>query len=140
MWNDFGEYIVKLCENQSSEKELFHNELNHAKIVEIGIGKFLDVSKYLEDINYINLLKIDINPSYEDITYDDISNPNLALYANTKIIYSIRPPYELQPYLENIANIVGAILIIVPLFNEDLNTSKNMKLINYKKATFFRTF
>ena len=69
---------------------------------------------------------------------DDITNPNLDLYRDTDIIYSIRPPSELQPYLVKLALETGSQLIIKPLTNEDLNTGKvKMKLKNYKKASFY---
>ena len=54
------------------------------------------------------------------------------------MIYSIRPPSELQPHLVNLALEIGSQLIIKPLTNEDLNTGRvRMKLKNYKKASFY---
>jgi uncharacterized UPF0146 family protein len=136
MWNDLGEYISNYISKLYAEKSNSKKN-SKKKVIEIGIGKFFTVSDYLEKINFIDLLKIDINPSKDDIEYDDIISPKLELYENTKIIYSIRPPSELHPYLEKIANDIGAILIIVPLFNEDINTYNKMKLVNYKKAVFY---
>ncbi|MDR2967819.1 MAG: hypothetical protein LBU74_07740 [Methanobacteriaceae archaeon] len=129
MWNDLGEYIDRLCDNKSK---------NPSKVVEIAIGKFFIVSSYLQRCENIDLLMTDISPANDRIIKDDITNPNLNLYENTQIIYSIRPPSELQPYLGNLTDKTGAILIIKPLFNEDLNINKKMKLINYKQATFYQ--
>jgi len=129
MWNDLGEYIANLCNNDAK---------NPSKVVEIAIGKFFDVSNYLNTFENIDLLMTDISPANERIEKDDITNPNLNLYKNAKILYSIRPPSELQPYLGDLAEKIGAILIIKPLFNEDLNIGKKMKLVNYKKAVFYQ--
>lgn len=128
MWNDLGEYIAKLCTNKSKKP---------SKVVEIAIGKFFGVSNYLKNCENIDLLMTDISPSNERVIKDDIANPNLNLYENTYIIYSIRPPSEIQHYLGNLADKTGAILIIKPFFNEDLNIRKKMNLINYKKAIFY---
>ena len=128
MWNDLGEYIVNLCDTQSK---------NHLKVVEIAIGKFFKVSNYLKRCGNIDLLMTDLSPANDKIIKDDITNPNLNLYENTQIIYSIRPPSELQPYLGNLTDKIGATLIIRPLFNEELNIKK-MNLVNYKKAIFYQ--
>ena len=129
MWNDLGEYIANLCDNKSK---------NPSKVVEIAIGKFFKVSNYLKRCENLNLIVTDISPANDKIVKDDITNPNLNLYENTQIIYSIRPPYEFQHYLGNLANKTGAILIIRPLLNEELNINKKMKLVNYKKAIFYQ--
>ena len=128
MWSDLGEYITNLCDNKSK---------NPSKIVEIGIGKFFLVSNYLKTCKNIDLLMTDATPANNEIIKDDITKPDLDLYENTEIIYSIRPPPELQPYLANLTDKTRAILIIRPLSNEDLNINKKMTLVNYKKAMFY---
>ena len=126
MWNDLGEYIVNNC--------------NH-KVVEIAIGKFFTVADYLKssDSNIIDFTATDINPANSNIIFDDITNPNMGIYEDADIIYSIRPPQELQPYIEDIVSKTGATLIIKPLFNEYLNLKLDMKLVNYKKAVFYQS-
>ncbi len=124
-----------------------YNNLNNqkdkysCKIVEIAIGKFFGVSNYIIKnfkSNNINFLATDINPAKENILLDDIKNPNMDIYSDADLIYSIRPPQELQPYIGNIVNNTSADLIIKPLFNEDLNLGLDMKLVNYKKAAFYQ--
>ena len=62
----------------------------------------------------------------------------MDLYKDIDIIYSIRPPSELQPYIVKLAVEIGSHLIIKPLTNEDLNTGNTkMKLKNFKKASFY---
>lgn len=126
MWNNFGEYIYSLCDK------------NPTNIAEIGVGKFNQVYDFLNSKKNVNIVKIDINPSDDEVVKDDITKPNENLYKNLDIIYSIRPPSEIQPYLVNLKKINNAKLIIKPLFNEDLNISKiKMNLKNYKKASFY---
>lgn len=122
MWEDFAEFILT-----------FNKPL---KIAEIGIGKYEGVFNYLTNQENINIIKTDINPSNNTVIKDDITNPNMSLYEDVDIIYSIRPPSELQPYLMNLRDKTNSILIIKPLFNEDVNIKK-MRLKNYKKASFY---
>ncbi|KZX15195.1 hypothetical protein MBCUT_16490 [Methanobrevibacter cuticularis] len=132
MWADLGEYIIKLLEGKSDTSQ---------KVVEIGVGKLFDVSNYLNEYNNLynnlNFIMTDIAPANDTVVYDDITNPKLNLYKDAKVIYSIRPPSELQPYLGKIIDKTGSILIIKPLFNEDININKEMSLVNYKKAVFY---
>lgn len=126
MWNDFGEYIYSLCDK------------NPTNIAEVGIGKFTKIYDFLNSKDNVNIIKIDIAPSDDDIIQDDITKPDSEIYKNLDIIYSIRPPSEIQPYLINLTKFNNAKLIIKPLFNEDLNTGKTkMSLKNYKKASFY---
>ena len=126
MWQDFTDYIL----NEVGE--------NKVKIVEIGVGKFDKVAQSLSEKENITIIKTDIDPNDSSIVKDDITNPNLDLYKDVDIIYSIRPPSELQPYLVKLAKTIDSQLIIKPLTNEDLNTPKvKMKLKNFRKASFY---
>ena len=126
MWNDFTEYIL----NKVGK--------NPAKIAEIGVGKYDKIAERLSDNKNITVIKTDISPKDSSIIKDDITNPNLELYENVDLIYSIRPPSELHPYLVNLADKIHCQLIIKPLTNEDLNTpGTKMKLKNFKKASFY---
>ena len=126
MRNDFGDYI------------LGEAGTDNVRIAEIGVGKFDMIANMLSERENITLIKTDILPKDSTVIKDDITNPNIDLYRNTDIIYSIRPPSELQPHLVNLAEKIGSQLIIKPLTNEDLNTGRvKMKLKNYKKASFY---
>jgi uncharacterized UPF0146 family protein len=126
MWEYLGEFISNFRGNKP------------LKIAEIAVGKFEDVYDYLNQRENIDIIKTDIQPSSNTTIKDDISNPNMNLYKNIDIIYSIRPPYEIQPYLMDLRNKTNSILIIKPLFNEDLNIpNKKMKLKNYKGIGFY---
>jgi uncharacterized UPF0146 family protein len=126
MWNDFGDYI------------LGEAGTDNVRIAEIGVGKFDMIANMLSERENITLIKTDILPKDSTVIKDNITNPNIDLYRNTDIIYSIRPPSELQPYLVSLALEVDSQLIIKPLTNEDLNTGRvKMKLKNFRKASFY---
>lgn len=126
MWDDFAEYIL----SEVGEKRV--------KIAEIGVGKFDKIADELSKHENITVIKTDILPKDSTVIEDDVTNPNLDLYEDVDLIYSIRPPGELQPYLVRLAQKIDSQLIIKPLTNEDLNTGKvKMKLKNFRKASFF---
>ncbi len=126
MWQDFEEYILSEAEGRN------------VKIAEIGVGKFVRIADSLNERENITVIKTDILPKDATVIKDDITQPNLDLYKDVDIIYSIRPPNELQPYLVSLAQKINSQLIIKPLTNEDLNTGKvKMKLKNFKRASFY---
>lgn len=126
MWDDFAQYIL----SEAGDEDV--------KIAEVAVGRFDRIADFLASKDNITLIKTDIAPKDETVIRDDITNPDLDLYRDVDIIYSIRPPSELQPYLVTLACKVGSQLIIKPLTNEDLNTGKaKMKLKNFKRASFY---
>lgn len=126
MWQDFAEYILTLCDK------------NPTNVCEVAVGKFTQVYDCLNSQENIEIIKTDISPSDSTVIKDDITNPNLELYENLDIIYSIRPPSELQPYIIDVALKTKTKLIIKPLFNEDINSRRvKLKLKNFKKASFY---
>ena len=132
MWNDLEEYILKLA-IENSEKTG-----KNTKIVEIGAGKFQTISKNLSENENIDIVMTDIDPANENIIKDDVFNPNMNIYKGADILFSIRPPAELQEAIMKIRDDVNATLIIKPLFNEDLNMkTRKMKLKNYNRASFY---
>ena len=132
MWNDLEEFILKLA-IENSEKTG-----KKTKIVEIGAGKFQTISKNLSENENIDIVMTDIDPANENIIKDDVFNPNMSIYNGADILFSIRPPAELQEAIMKIRDEVNATLIIKPLFNEDLNMkTKKIKLKNYNRASFY---
>ena len=126
MWEDFTDYILDLV----GDDEVI--------IAEIAVGKFDKIAEKLSERDNITLIKTDIQPKDSTVIKDDITNPDLKLYDDVDIIYSIRPPSELQPYIVKLALKIDSQLIIKPLTNEDLNTGKiKMKLKNFKRASFY---
>lgn len=125
MWKDLSDYIIV-------------NYKNASRIVEVGVGGFPLVALTLQEHLNMDIIMTDIKPYHNNIVVDDITNPNLNIYKDATLIYSIRPPQELQNHIKEVAELVGADLIIKPLSTEFINLDKDMKLINYKKAFFYK--
>jgi uncharacterized UPF0146 family protein len=125
-YEDLSEYILK---NYSD------------KVVEVGVGGRPEVALLLKDMIEIVVTDI-IDLEYAGLRFfrDDIFDPNIGIYKNASLIYSIRPPIDIQEAMANIAEEVGADLLIRPFGNEKADLSrffKNYKLINYKKTRFY---
>lgn len=125
MWNDFSEYII-------GNYTHIHN------IVEVGVGKFPRLARDLQEHLNLNIVMTDIKPSHEGIIQDDICHPHLKIYNDAELIYSIRPPEELHPCLVKVAEWAGSDLIIKTLSTDVINSKRRFKLINYKKAFFYK--
>ncbi len=121
-YKDFAEYIAK-------------NYPNAKKIVEVGVGKEFSVLHELrEKLRNAQIIATDIT-SRRGAVGDDITKPDISIYENAELIYSIRPPPELYPHLESIARKVGADLIIRSLSSDFVKTRG--KIVNYKKTSFY---
>lgn len=87
---------------------------------EIGIGHFPDLALTLMDRG-VQVFATDIKSFRHKglkVVVDDITQPNLSLYTGVHLIYSLRPPLELVPYMEQLAKAVTADLIVKPLTSE----------------------
>ena len=124
MWKDFAKYIIG-------------NYADADKIVEVGVGKFHNVSSILQENLKATIILTDIKPSSCEIVQDDICKPDLKIYRGSSLIYSIRPQPELHHYIIDVALNVGADVIIKPFSTESVSYNK-MKLLNYKKASFYK--
>lgn len=132
MWDDLSQYIINLAMENSKRTG------RNTKIVEIGVGRFQSISNRLQENENIEVIMTDINPSNENVVKDDIFNPSMSLYENTDILFSIRPPAEIQKAIMDLRDELNCTLIIKPLFNEDLNIElKKMKLKNHGRASFY---
>ncbi|ABR55330.1 Protein of unknown function UPF0146 [Methanococcus vannielii SB] len=111
---------------------------NNSKIVvaEIGIGFYVEISKKMQKSGF-NVIAIDSNEKAVIEAFqhglnskmDDIFKPDLKIYKNIKLIYSIRPPRDLQPYLLNLSKNINCDLVIKPLSGEE--PISELKLVNY---------
>jgi uncharacterized UPF0146 family protein len=69
---------------------------------------------------------------------DDIFAPRMALYQGASLIYSIRPPLELQIAMGDVAARVGADVLIRPLQDEVAELPGfARKLVNVGEARFY---
>ncbi|NWF51646.1 MAG: hypothetical protein HXY47_01015 [Nitrospirae bacterium] len=103
--------------------------------VEIGIGSFPDVAFALQKRG-VQVFATDILPFYYKglkIIKDDIMEPDLSTYSSIELIYSLRPPFELIPFMLRLAKKIKADLIVKPLHSE----YPEGKLMCHETTTFF---
>ncbi|MCZ7404215.1 MAG: UPF0146 family protein [Candidatus Methanoperedens sp.] len=111
------------------------------KVVEIGVGNLPQVALLLKD--KLDVVVTDINEqNYAGVRFcrDDIFAPDMGIYRNASLLYSIRPPIDIQDAMAKTATEAGADLIIRPFGNEKADLRKyykDYKLVNYKKARFY---
>lgn len=123
---DIAEYILKNYRN---------------KVVEVGVGSLPEVALLLKD--KMDVIVTDINEhNFSGLKFarDDVFSPDISIYSGASLIYSIRPPIDIQSAIAEIARFVGADLIIRPFSNEKADLRKYYKdqtLVNYKKARFY---
>ncbi|WP_394334882.1 UPF0146 family protein [Methanonatronarchaeum thermophilum] len=107
------------------------NYKNAEKIIEIGPGKHLEFTHTLNKNLKAEIIPIDIK-KHPKTTQDNVFNPNIQIYKNTDLIYSIRPPLEIQKPIAEITNKVQADLIIKPFEKEIQNLSKHLQEFKLK--------
>ncbi len=126
-YKDFVEFVI-------------NNYRDAKKIVEVGVGNRTDVLEELDKQLNAKVVGTDIKPIDPKILVDDITEPNLEIYKGADIIYALRLPIELHPYVEEVAKRAGSDLIIKPLSTEYVNHKnlfKEVKLVNYKSVFFY---
>lgn len=89
--------------------------------VEIGFGGVIDVVRALKERG-LRVAASDIRRySFQGLRtfVDDITVPKISLYRGAQVLYAIRPPVELVPYMWCVAEAVFARAIIIkPLSGE----------------------
>lgn len=111
------------------------------KIVEVGIGGHPEVAELLQ--GDFDVVCTDVGESGpEGVRYvrDDIFRPSMALYEGASLIYSIRPPIDMQDCIAEVAKSVGADLLIRPFSSERADLKRyfrNFRVVNYRSAVFF---
>jgi uncharacterized UPF0146 family protein len=89
------------------------------KVVEVGVGRVCDVAIRLNGpLEVIVTDKSDFHPAGLKAVNDDIFSPRKELYAGASLLYSIRPPLEMQIAMGDLAQEIGADIIVRPLENE----------------------
>jgi uncharacterized UPF0146 family protein len=64
---------------------------------------------------------------------DDVTEPDFSLYSSVDLIYSLRPPQELVPYMVRLAKTISADLIVKPLTSDYVGG----RLTRYENTAFF---
>lgn len=108
----------------------------YKRVAEIGIGNYTKVAEYLVSRG-VDVIATDIKPIIQERGFkffiDDIKNPNVQLYGDLELVYSIRPPPELFRFIKTLANRLNADCIIKPLYGDYADG----ELVNYKGLAFY---
>lgn len=102
---------------------------------EIGIGHSPDVAFALMKKG-IRVFATDVRPFQYNglkVVMDDITVPAISVYTDIDILYSLRPPPELVPYMVRLARTLSSDLIVKSLASE----YPDGQLINHGNTTFF---
>lgn len=102
---------------------------------EIGVGHFPDIALACTHRG-IQIFATDIKPFAHKglkVVIDDITRPELGLYAGLDFVYSVRPPPELVPYMIRLGQAASADLLVKPLASEH----PGGELIRQGNTTFF---
>lgn len=112
----------------------------NGRIVEVGAGHISDVASQLLNLG----LEVVVTDKEErclgdmHIVKDDIFRPNIDLYQGASLIYSIRPPLELQLAMGDLASLLGTDILIRPLQDEVAELSGfDRRLVNAGEARFY---
>ncbi|MGB3943970.1 MAG: UPF0146 family protein [Methanothrix sp.] len=109
------------------------------KVVEVGVGAAPEVA--LSISGAVDLVATDRRSrTMEGIAVigDDIFSPDLDLYRGASLIYSIRPPLEIQIAAGRVALEVGADLIVRDLAGEVADIpGLRRTLVNFGEARFY---
>jgi len=110
------------------------------RVVEVGVGYFPDVALALMERG----LDVKLTDKEERllggllVEKDDIFSPRMELYGGAGLLYSIRPPLEMQLAMGQIAMRIRADVLVRPLMDEVADLPGfSKRLINSGKASFY---
>jgi len=107
----------------------------YGTVAEIGIGGFPDVAMALTWRGLCVLATDTRRFSYQGLQFfvDDITAPEANRYRGVELLYALRPPPELVPYMATLARALPADLIVKPLASDHVGR----RLTRYGGTTFF---
>jgi len=110
------------------------------RVVEVGVGYFPNVARMLVNLGLDVILTDKEDRLLEGmrVERDDVFSPHWEIYRGAGLIYSIRPPLEMQLALGELAAEVGADVIIRPLQDEVADLPGfGRRLVNWGEARFY---
>ena len=118
----------------------FIAENYRGRVVEVGVGYFVDVALGLQTRG-LDVVLTDKEERFLGrlrVEKDDIFSPRLELYRGVSLLYSIRPPLELQLAMGQLASLIGADVLVRPLMDEVAELPDfGRRLVNRGEARFF---
>jgi uncharacterized UPF0146 family protein len=108
------------------------------KVVEVGVGLRPEVAELCRPLQLLATDKESRILGGVRVVKDDIFSPAQEIYSGASLIYSIRPPLEVQQAMGELAKKVGCDMLIRPLGDEiaDLRGFSRI-LINRGWARFY---
>lgn len=111
------------------------------RVVEVGAGHRVDVAVRLtrrSDLEVVITDREERSLGCLRMKKDDIFSPCLDIYQGASLLYSIRPPLELQIAMGTLARKLGADLLIRPLADEIAELPGfSRSLFNVGEARFY---
>ncbi len=108
------------------------------KVVEVGAGFVDDVASLLKPLNVIATDTESRSLGGLTVEKDDIFSPRKEIYEGASLLYSIRPPMEMQHAIGKLALDVGADVLVRPLGDEVANLPGfTRQLVNTGEARFY---
>lgn len=110
------------------------------RVVEVGVGYFADVAMGLQ-ARGLDVMLTDKEERLLGslrVEKDDIFSPGPELYWGASLLYSIRPPLEMQLAMGMLAAKVGADVLVRPLMDEVAELRGfARRLVNSGEARFY---
>jgi uncharacterized UPF0146 family protein len=110
------------------------------RVVEVGAGYFADVALGLR-ARGLDVVLTDKEERFLGglrVEKDDIFSPRLELYQGASLLYSIRPPLEIQLAMGPLALELGADVLVRPLQDELAELAGfARRLVNAGEARFY---
>ncbi len=116
---------------------------NALKIVEVGVGKLPHAACEIKRcIPNVKLLVTDVDEDVLrlakacglEVARDDVTKPTVELYRGASLIYAVRAPPELWPYLIELAKSVRSDVMILPLHSDLEAVPEELELVIVGKA------
>ena len=110
-------------------------------VVEGGCGRYSATAHALRSLFKVTATDI-LEKEYIDrclkpiYVKDDITRPDLSLYQGANLIYSIRPPLEIQQNIVDLSERLNADVLIKPLGSEII-ADHRLNLCNYRGLPFY---
>lgn len=110
------------------------------RVVEVGVGYFPDVALALMERG----IEVTLTDREErslgclHVEKDDVFSPRMELYRGATLLYSIRPPLEIQLAMGQIALSIGVDVLVRPLMDEVADLpGLSKRLVNSGEASFY---
>jgi len=110
------------------------------RVVEVGAGYVSEVAQGLKarGLDVVLTDKEERLLGGLRVEKDDIFSPRLELYRGASLLYSIRPPLEMQLAMGLLASQLGADVLVRPLQDEVAQLPGfNRRLVNSGEASFY---